>query len=150
MRTPLPETPDILTPWRAALLAEFATRGMDVAVGPKRPADTVNLDGLYVRIMCLGGPWRYRALWYPRLAAESWAPTILEARRLEGIVAYATRRLEGLRIPSTPDSPGLFISSLELELSGADQSLEGAPFVLTTTQPLCISVMPNERTPSDV
>ena len=142
MRTPIPTTPDILSPWRAALLAAFAEADLTVAVGPKRPADTVNLDGRFVRIMCLGGRWSHRTLWHPRLAAESWAPSVLDAQRIEGIAAQTTRRREGRRFAPTQNSPGFFISSLELELSGADQSIDGAPFVLTTTQPLCISVMP--------
>jgi len=146
MRTPLPTTPDILTVWRQQLLSSFDAVGLDVEVGPKRPASTQNLDGNFVRIICLGGPWRYRTLWYPRLAAETWAPSIKKAHHIEGIVAQSTRLLEGLRFPPTQDSPGGFISSCELDLSGADQSIDGAPFVLTTTQPLCISVMPTERT----
>lgn len=145
MYAPLLPAPDILSVWRRELLAALQVAGIDASVGPKRPAETQNLQGLFVRIMCLGGPWRYRNLWYPRLAAESWAPTVVEARALEGVVSLATRSMEGLREPPTPTNPGMFISSLELDLSGSDQSLDGVPFVLTTTNPLCVAVTPYRK-----
>lgn len=142
---PIPTPPDILSVWRAQLLAALAELGWKVDVGPKRPADTVNLHGEFVRVMCLGGPWDAHALWHPRLAAESWAPTVARARLIDGIVQRTTRRLEGLRIAPTPETPGMFISSLELDLAGSDQSIDGAPFVLTTTSPACLQVTTMER-----
>lgn len=173
MYAPLLPAPNILTLWRRELNAALDAAGIDAAVGPKRPADTTNLQGNFVRIMCLGGPWRYRNLWYPRLAAESWAPSVAKARELDAIVGLATRRMEGLRAyfqpldPSTPaiqwataegawadaigpwttpqKTPGVFISSCELDIAGSDMSYEGAPFVLTTTEPLCVQVTLTER-----
>lgn len=141
MRVPIPRAPDILTPWRAQILAALAEAGIAADVGPKRPASTTNLEGRFVRIMCLGGAWDARALWHPRLATESWAPNVLEARELDAIVAQATARFEGYEQLPIPTSPvGFFVSSLALDLQGSDQSLDGAPFVLTTTEALCVSV----------
>lgn len=150
MRLPIPTAPDLLVPWRERILADLAAAGISAAVGPKRPASTTNLDGLFVRIMCLGGPWRARALWYPRLAAESWAPTVGAARRLDAVVARATARLQGLERLPLPDDPGFYITFCELDLQGADQTADGAPFVLTTTQPVCVQVtqlLPERDTP---
>ena len=48
---------------------QFRLPGVDV--GPKRPANVENLSRPFVRINSLGGPWRYVALWYPRLITES-------------------------------------------------------------------------------
>lgn len=143
MRSPLPPSPDILGIWRAQLLPALADAGIDAAVGVKRPSADVNKSGLFVRIMCLGGPWRYRGLWYPRLAAESWAPTVAESHRLDSVVGLATRRMEGLRVPASADSPAVFISSCDLDLAGSDQSVDGHIFTLTTTNPLCVQVTPN-------
>ena len=142
MRAPIALTPDLLGHWRTKLLAALAEAEVVADVGPKRPHDVTNLDRRFVRIMCAGGPWRFRNLWYPRLIAESWAQTVAEARRLDAIVSRATRLLEGDRTIPTSTSPGMFISSCELDVSGADQSLDGAPFVLTTTSPLCVQVTP--------
>ena len=150
MRVPIPLAPDLLSLWRARILADLAEAGIVADVGPKRPADTANLGGRFVRIMCLGGPWRARALWYPRLAAESWAPTVLQARELDAMVARATARLAGVEQPPTADRVGFFISHCALDLQGADQSIDGHPLVLTTTEPLCVSVtqlLPEEGTP---
>ena len=140
MRIPIPLAPDLLTPWRARIIADLADAGIVADVGPKRPADVANLAGHFVRIMCLGGPWRARALWYPRLATESWAPTVAKARELDAVVARATARLAGFEQPPTPTTVGFFVSSCTLELQGADQSADGHPLVLTTTEPLCVSV----------
>lgn len=149
-RVPIPPTPDLLTPWRTRILQDLAAAGIPAAVGPKRPADTVNLAASFVRIMCLGGPWRARALWFPRLACESWAPSVKDAQRLDAIVGRATARLAGLHVaPTSPDHPGFYISTVQLALAGADQSLDGAPFVLTTTEPVCVQViqqLPEEGT----
>ena len=60
MRVPIPRAPDILTPWRAQILATLAEAGIAADVGPKRPASTTNLEGRFVRIMCLGGAWDAR------------------------------------------------------------------------------------------
>ncbi len=136
---PVPLAPDILTPWRAKILADLAAAGVTADVGPKRPANVANLTGRFVRIMCLGGPWRARALWYPRLALESWAPSVLDARELDAIAARATARMQGYEQRPTSET-GFFISHLALDLQGADQSIDGHPLVLTTTEPLCVSV----------
>lgn len=141
-RMPIPRAPDILSPWRAAILAALTAAGVAADVGTKRPADIENLTGRFVRIMCLGGPWRARALWCPRLAIESWAPSVLDAHHLDAIVAQATARFEGFEQAPNPTTPvGFFVASLELDLQGADQSIDGAPFVLTTTQPACVQVL---------
>ena len=141
MRVPIPRAPDVLTPWRSRILQDLATEGITAEVGPKRPAKVTNYEGRFVRIMCLGGPWRARALWYPRFAVESWAPTVNEARHLDSIVARATARMQGFEKPPTPTDPvGFFISHLALDLQGADESVDGHPFVLTTTEPACLQV----------
>lgn len=142
MRMPIPLAPDLLTPWRARILTDLATEGLVADVGPKRPANVTNLQGSFVRIMCLGGQWRNRGLWYPRLATESWAPTVAQARHLDAVVARTTARLEGLRLSPTPANPaGFFISSCELDTQGADSSIDGSPLVLTTTDPLCVQIL---------
>lgn len=151
MRVPLPLAPDLLTPWRQRIQQDLEQAGISTSVGPKRPSEVENREGCFVRIMCLGGPWRARALWYPRLATESWAPTVTEARRLDAVVARATARLLGFEQRPTPTDPvGFFISDCSLDLQGADQSVDGRPFVLTTTGPLCVQViqlLPKETTP---
>lgn len=151
MRVPIPLSPDLLTPWRQRILQDLAAAGISADVGPKRPADVENLAGGFVRIMCLGGPWRARALWYPRLATESWAPSVLDARKLDAVVARTTARLLGFEQPPTPTYPvGFFISDCSLDLQGADQAIDGHPMVLTTTGPLCVQViqlLPKETTP---
>ncbi len=149
MRSPLPPSPDLLGIWRQRLLAALADAGLDATVGSKRPSSETNRNGLFVRIMCLGGTWRYRSLWYPRLAAESWAPSVTASHRLDAVVGLATRRMEGLRVPAAGDEPQVFISSCELDLAGSDQSVDGHPFTLTTTHPLCVQVTPIERTSNE-
>lgn len=139
MRIPVP--PEILTPWRTKILASLAAYGIAADVGPKRPADVVNMGRPFVRIMCLGGPWRNIGLWYPRLAAESWAPTVAEAHRLESVVAYATQLMEGHHVAPTAAADGFRITQCSLALQGADQTVDGAPLVLTTTDPLCVQVI---------
>jgi len=143
MRLPLP--PDILIPWRTKILASLAVHGLTADVGPKRPADVVNLSQPFVRIMCLGGSWDHILLWRPRLAAESWAPTVVEAHRLEAVVAYATTLMEGFHLPSTAEVDGFRITQCSLALQGADQTVDGAPLVLTTTDPLCVQVVQFKR-----
>jgi len=140
VRVPIPLAPDLLTLWRERILADLDEAGIVADVGPKRPADVANLAGRFVRIMCLGGPWRARALWFPRLAAESWAPRVSDAHELDAIVARATARLAGYERKPTSTEVGFFVSSCALELQGADQSIDGHPLVLTTTEPLCVSV----------
>lgn len=142
MRVPVPLAPDILTPWRTKLLADLDAEGITATVGPKRPADLANYEGNFVRIMCLGGPWRARALWYPRLAMETWSSTVLEARRIDAVVARATARMQGFEQPPNPANPvGFFVASLALDLQGADESIDGHPLVLTTTEPVCVQVI---------
>lgn len=136
-----PRAPDLLAVWRQHLMRHLPA---DVAVGVKRPANTENLTGRFVRIMCLGGPWRDIALWYPRLALESWAPTVGEARELDSIAGWATRTFEGHHHPATDTAPGFHITDCRLDLSGSDQSIDGSPFVLTTTEPVCVQVTTKE------
>lgn len=147
MRFPAPTPPDLLAPWRTRILAALEAVGIQASVGPRRPASTVNLEGNFVRIMCLGGPWRAKGLWLPRIATESWAPTVVKAQQLDRIVARATARLLGLeQAPTSPDQSGFYITSCELELQGSDQSLDGAPFVLTTAA-CCLQVIQLVPTP---
>lgn len=143
MRLPVP--PDILSPWRVKILASLAAHGLAADVGPKRPADVVGLSRPFVRIMCLGGPWRNIGLWYPRLAAESWDSTVAEAHQLEAVVAYATTLMEGFHLPPTSEVDGFRITQCSLALQGADQTVDGAPLVLTTTDPLCVQVVQIKR-----
>jgi hypothetical protein len=142
MRIPIPRAPDLLALWRTRILDDLAEEGIAADVGPKRPASVAGLQGRFVRIMCLGGPWRRRALWYPRLATEAWAPSVAQARELDAIVARTTARLEGYRQQPSPTNPvGFFISSCSLDVQGAASSIDGAPLVLTTTDPLCVQIL---------
>lgn len=139
----IPKPPDILSPWRTRILESLAAHGLAADVGPKRPADVVNLSKPFVRIMCLGGPWDHILLWRPRLAAESWPGVggVLEAHELESVVAYATALMEGYEQHPTPQGDGFRITECALALQGADQTVDGAPLVLTTTDPLCVQVI---------
>lgn len=116
-----PRSPELLAPLRQLILARLP----DVDVGPKRPANVENLARPFVRINNLGGPWRYVALWYPRLITESWAPTVLEARELDAEVALALADLVGY------DGPDFYITQSELDSQGADSTIDGNPVVIT-------------------
>lgn len=137
MPSPLvPASPDLLTPWADLLAAELP--GVDL--GTKRPSTVENLSRPFVRLLNLGGPWRYYQFWYPRLLTETYAPDKLEARTLDATVARVTASLAGTG--GRPDGqPGFYITASDLDSQGADSEVDGIPVVLTQAL-LCVQVYP--------
>lgn len=127
----IPRSPDLLTAWRGLLVAALP----DADVGPKRPADVTNRQTPFVRITTVGGPWRWNALWFPRLVAETWAVTVLEARDIDATVAQVTADMAGFI------GPNFYITEAVLDSQGADATIDGSPVVITQAS-LCVQVDP--------
>lgn len=111
-----------------------------MTVGTKRPSTVENLTRPFVRLVVLGGPWRYYQFWYPRILTETYAPDKYQARRVDALAARATADLAGYGArPGTPD--GFYITESTLDSQGADSEVDGIPVVLTQAL-LCVQVYP--------
>lgn len=104
-------------------------------VGKQRPANIVNLQGPFVRVLCTGGPESFQGhIWAPGVVLECWADTVDDAEDLNAAVTDILRACEGLV------RPGFWhLSRVLLHSVGAFTPSDGHP-VVTTTATLTVAL----------
>lgn len=109
------------------LVDALATALPAVSVSKRRPPDTENLAGEWLRVVCTGGPTSWQgAIWAPSIALEAWADTSDDAHDLCAAATGALQALEGV---ITAD---LHLAALQVFSACADSPIEGRPVCITT------------------
>lgn len=132
-----------LAAWLAhRVRADLAGRWPGLPAGKQRPADTVNLSGPFVRVLCTGGPeTRAGTIWKPGLLLECWADTIDDAEDLNTAATDTLRAAEGHH------GPGWHLTQVGIYSSGAfAPSEDGHPVVITTATITVALPTPEMRT----
>lgn len=117
---PLPD----LAGW---LVDQLSTALTPTAVSKRRPPETANQTGPWLRVTCTGGPTTWHgAIWQPTVVLEAWGDTSDDAHDL---CAAATEELQDLEGTITSL---MHLSSVEVFSACADAPIDGHPVCITT------------------
>lgn len=113
----------------------LAARWPGLQTGKQRPADTINLTGPFVRVLCAGGPLRAEGhIWDPGIVLEAWADTVDDAEDLDTAATDTLHGLEGFIEPGA-----WHLSRVLIHSAGASTPVDGHP-VVTSTATLTVAL----------
>ncbi len=118
---------DLLPDLSGWIIDQLAAALPSVGAGRRRPPDTQNYEGRWIRVTQTGGPTDWNgALWHPTVAIEAWADTSDDAFDLCAAATGALQQLEG------SGATNFRLTEVSVMAACADAAIDSRPVCLTT------------------